>query len=727
MKIGVKLVTTISIFNLIGIGVLVSLTLLQSHREITRLVNEEAKTIAEKTSEQIGKWFETSIAATRTLAQVMEGYKDMPLEQRRDQFNFMLRQVLMANPNLANVYGNWSPNGLDGMDGEYVHTPGADESGRFVPLWSWHGDEARVSPITTFDWKLTVQLLGNNREYMLEPTVYPGLGNRLFANMGTSIQDKGALVGAVGCTLELSTIQDMVSEIKAFGDGSTLLFSSGGIVAAHPDPSRLGKNMRESESDTFGPFLDTAVDAVTQGTAASFSYRPPKSGTVMQYYAVPFSIGFFPKPWTVVVGVSQNTIMAPVYRMLWICFIIGLVSVALISLGIILTARSISRPLKNLASMLKDISEGEGDLTKIIDIRTQDEIGELAHYFNLTITKIKRLIINIKQEILTLSRTSEDLAGNMTETAASINEITANIQSITAKTGKQAASVQSTDAVMGEMVENIQTLTRQIEKQTNCINESSSAVEQMLGNIKILTERLVQNEANVSKLSNASKVGYSSLQEVSVDIQEIARESAGLLEINGVMENIASQTNLLSMNAAIEAAHAGEAGKGFAVVADEIRKLAESSSEQSKTISDVLKKIKDSIDKITSATGDVLQNFEAISDGVKTVTEQETDIRRSMEEQGTGSKAILESIRSLNELSGEVKQRTEGMLNGSHEVIRESKALGQISGEIGNGMQEMASGVAQINTAANRVQDISGENHRQIEALIQEVSRFKVD
>jgi methyl-accepting chemotaxis protein len=120
------------------------------------------------------------------------------------------------------------------------------------------------------------------------------------------------------------------------------------------------------------------------------------------------------------------------------------------------------------------------------------------------------------------------------------------------------------------------------------------------------------NKSNVTKLIQTSEVGRTGLQEVSSDIQEIVRESEGLLEINGVMENIASQTNLLSMNAAIEAAHAGEAGKGFAVVADEIRKLAESSTEQSKTISAILSKIKESIDKIMTSTNEVLQNFDVI-------------------------------------------------------------------------------------------------------------------
>ncbi|WP_461252397.1 methyl-accepting chemotaxis protein, partial [Treponema sp. R8-4-B8] len=142
--------------------------------------------------------------------------------------------------------------------------------------------------------------------------------------------------------------------------------------------------------------------------------------------------------------------------------------------------------------------------------------------------------------------------------------------------------------------------------------QASTAIEEMVANISSVTNTLVSNTANVNTLKEASEVGRGGLQEVATDIQEIARESEGLLEINSVMENIASQTNLLSMNAAIEAAHAGEAGKGFAVVADEIRKLAESSSDQSKTIGTVLKKIAESIKQITSSTENVLARFEAI-------------------------------------------------------------------------------------------------------------------
>ena len=280
---------------------------------------------------------------------------------------------------------------------------------------------------------------------------------------------------------------------------------------------------------------------------------------------------------------------------------------------------------------------------------------------------------------------------------------------------------------MEQVTVNINKLNGHVENQSRNVSQASAAIEEMVANISSVTDTLVKNGANVKTLQEASEVGRTGLQDVATDIQEIARESEGLLEINSVMENIASQTNLLSMNAAIEAAHAGEAGKGFAVVAAEIRKLAESSSAQSKTISDVLKKIKTSIDKITKSTGNVLARFEAIDSNVRTVAQQEDIIRNAMEEQGHGSKQILEGVGNVNEITRQVKSSSNEMLEGAQEVIKESQNLEKATQEITSGMNEMASGADEINVAVHQVNEISAKNREGINALVQEVSRFKVE
>jgi methyl-accepting chemotaxis protein len=413
--------------------------------------------------------------------------------------------------------------------------------------------------------------------------------------------------------------------------------------------------------------------------------------------------------------------------------IVKIVSVAsvILVLAILLNAIScifmILRPIRSAVEMLKEISQGEGDLTRRLKVTSKDEIGDMAYYFNMTLEKIRQLVLTIKEQTVNLFNIGSELSSNMNETASAVTQITANIESIKGRIINQSASISETNATMEQITSNINNLNSHVAQQVSSVSQSSSAIEEMLANIQSVTETLIKNGENVHTLSEASEVGRGGLQEVAADIQEIARESSGLLEINSVMENIASQTNLLSMNAAIEAAHAGESGKGFAVVADEIRKLAESSGEQSKTISMVLKKIKTSIDKITHSTENVLDKFQSIDHSVKTVSQQESNIRNAMEEQGEGSKQILDAIGRLNELTTQVNGATREMFAGAKEVIQESKNLEEKTQEITGGMNEMASGAEQINTAINFVNEISGKNRENIDILVQEVSRFKVE
>jgi len=402
--------------------------------------------------------------------------------------------------------------------------------------------------------------------------------------------------------------------------------------------------------------------------------------------------------------------------------------ILLITIGItFFMVKRIVKPIVDVTLTLKDIAEGDADLTHIVKTKANDEVGDLVKYFNKILFDIKTLVIHIRDEAGKLGEIGDDLSCDMNETAAAVNQITANVQGIKSRIISQSASVSETHATMDQVVENIKRLKGHVDNQSHNIAQASSAIEQMVANTRSVTDTLVKNVDNVNALRDASEIGRVGLQEVSADIQEISRESEGLLEINSVMQNIASQTNLLSMNAAIEAAHAGEVGKGFAVVADEIRKLAENSNMQSKTIGSVLKKIKESIDKITRSTENVLNKFEAIDSSVSIVVQQEENIRNAMEEQDIGSKQILQGIANINDITRQVTCGSQEMLEGSKEVIRESEALEKQTQEIASGINEMAEGADHINTAVHHVNDLSSKNRENITLLKGEVSRFKVD
>ncbi len=387
--------------------------------------------------------------------------------------------------------------------------------------------------------------------------------------------------------------------------------------------------------------------------------------------------------------------------------------------------RSITSPIAESIAVLTEMAHG--NLLIQMKGNYSGEFLTVKNTLNDTIEKIRHLTLMIKQKASLLYQIGTDLSANMTQTAAVVNQITANIQNITGRVINQSASVTESNAMMTHISDNIRKLNGLVEKQTGNVSQSSAAIEEMLANIQSVTQTLIKNTDNVKELSSASEVGRNGLQEVAVDIQSIAKESEGLLEVNTVMQGIASQTNLLSMNAAIEAAHAGAAGKGFAVVADEIRKLAESSGEQSKTISTVLKKIKASIDKIMVSTENVLTRFKAIDSGVRTVSDQEENIRNAMEEQGQGSQLILVSVGQLNESTHLVKSSSDEMLAGSSEVVREGQSLAAATQDITGGMNEMAAGANQMNSAVQQANDLAGKTQENINLLVQELTKFRVE
>ena len=519
-------------------------------------------------------------------------------------------------------------------------------------------------------------------------------------------------IGVLVLDIAVSSLTDITNAQQSINGLESWLLNKDGIFISNKDAEKVMK---------VNFFEDRGLEQYRQSVLNSETFFSMGKEYIICSSLIPGA------DWIVVSTIPTHEIFAELNDAIFSAVILGTGLILALLAILIFVIYRFSKPITTITSVLKDISEGEGDLTRQITVKANNEIGALAHYFNLTLEKIKNLVMIIKKEASDLHELGDNLASHMVKTASSINQITNNIQSIKGRALNQSASVTETNATMEQVTQNITKLNELVERQSVNVSQTSSAIDQMVANINSVTQTLIKNANNVQALQKASETGRSGLQEVVTDIQEIARESEGLLEINSVMENIASQTNLLSMNAAIEAAHAGEAGKGFAVVADEIRKLAESSSEQSKTIGTVLKKITDSIGKITHSTENVLHEFGSIDSSVKTVVEQEDNIRNAMEKQGAGSKQILDDIEEVTEITRLVKNGSVEMLDGSKEVIQESRNLAKATKEITSGMNEMASGAEQINTAVYLVSDLSDKNRESINQLLKEVSRFKVE
>jgi methyl-accepting chemotaxis protein len=410
-----------------------------------------------------------------------------------------------------------------------------------------------------------------------------------------------------------------------------------------------------------------------------------------------------------------------------VLFMVMMGGIAAIFIIFYLFITGLIKPINYMMQTLGKIA-AEWDLTKRINIGRDDEIGNLAAYFNLTFEKIGNLIGAIKNKVNALTNTGHELSANMSKTSDAVDQISANFEEMKSTMDKQEQGAAEVDNAVKNIQANISDLNTSIEDQSESINASSSAIEEMTANIHSVTKTLMENKKNVEELTIASENGKTGLQTVAQKIQEIAKDSEGLLEINAVMNTIASQTNLLSMNAAIEAAHAGEAGKGFAVVADEIRKLAESSGQQSKTTAGMLKKIKASIDSITVSSNDVLSRFDAIDIGVKTVSQHEQNIRAAMEGQEVGGQQILNSVGRMKELNASVKKGSEGMRESGDQMIRQTNDFIKISKDSVSGMNDIVNGaMREIKTAVSLVDEMGAENTRNFDELKVESEKFKVD
>ncbi len=584
-----------------------------------------------------------------------------------------------------------------------------------------HDLDGTISVCDTTKW-FQEGMLGN--ESMTEP--YTDKANKAFVSTYSVpvYDDNKKLIGVIGADIDGLWLSEQIKDITVGKTGYTFIVGKGGTDIAHPNTdlvTQMWNTIEKSRTDTSMQSTAEFEKTAMSSEKSSVGFYNYKGVNKIASYAKMKTTG-----WTVIINAPVGEFMDTMNALRASMFAIGGIILVIAVIVVYLVAQAMVKPIQTTVAALKNIAQGEGDLTVRLPIHGNDEIADLSSYFNETIAKIGAAIKNVDQNANVMQSIGDTLSSDMTETASAINEISSNIDGVKQQALTQAASVTETAGTIEEIIRTIENLNGSIETQSSSVVQSSAAVEEMVANIASITNSLEKSDNMVKQLAAATSEGKSTLLTSNTVTQKIADESGGLIEASSVIQNIASQTNLLAMNAAIEAAHAGEAGKGFAVVADEIRKLAEESSMQGKTITDTLKKLSDDINGLSESSKIVEEKFNAIFQLSENVRGMSAELTAAMREQENGSREVLSAIKNISSVTVEVKNGSEEMLVGGKGVAEEMRKLDGLTAVIKDSMNEMAAGVQQINNAVQEVNDLARKNKDSIEGLAEEVGKFKV-